>query len=261
MHRTPALTNGLALTFIFGGFGMMSSLPAADDDDDDDRGVYELRVYTCEEGRLPALHQRFSDHTMKLFEKHGMQNVAYFTPTDEPESETTLIYLLWHESREAAAQSWDAFRNDDEWKQVLAESEKDGKILARSPESTFLVATDYSPEVEPVTDEFVYELRIYTAAEGKLAALHDRFRDHTLDLFEKHGMSNVGYFNPEDEPESNTQLVYIIAHKNRDAAAASWKAFIEDPDWKRAAAASRVDGRLVAEIESTYMQPTDYTPE
>src|SRR6476661_7555684 len=87
--------------------------------------VYELRTYYCLPGRLEALHKRFREHTVKLFEKHGMKNEAYWTPTDE-RKDRVLIYVISHDSAEAAKKSWDAFRADPEWKKVAAESEKDG---------------------------------------------------------------------------------------------------------------------------------------
>ena len=73
--------------------------------------VYELRTYTAVEGRLDALHARFRDHILGFFQKHGMTNVVYFKPMDAPLSQTTLIYLLSHESRDAATRSWTAFRD------------------------------------------------------------------------------------------------------------------------------------------------------
>ena len=106
--------------------------------------VYELRTYTTHEGRLDALHQRFRNHTIKLFEKHGMKNGMYWVPTDEKLSKNTLIYVVSHESREAAQKSWDAFRADPEWQKVRAESEKDGPIVAKV-ESVYMTLTDYSP--------------------------------------------------------------------------------------------------------------------
>lgn len=223
--------------------------------------VYELRVYTCNPGKLEALHARFRDHTMKLFEKHGIRNIAYWTPADGPEAENTLIYIILHESKEAAAKSWQAFRDDPEWQKVRAESEKDGKILAKAPQSTYMAATDYAPEWTPLDAGKVYELRIYTAAEGKLDALNSRFRDHTGRIFKKHGMRSVGYWVPSDEPKSTNTLVYVLAHDSRDAAKASWQAFGSDPEWKKVAEESQKDGRLLSKRpESTYMVLTDFSP-
>ena len=106
--------------------------------------VYELRTYTTEPGRLPALNARFKNHTLRLFEKHGMKNVMYWVPTDDKLKDNTLIYIISHASLDAAKKSWDDFRNDPEWKSAREESEKDGKIVSKA-ESVYMVPTDYSP--------------------------------------------------------------------------------------------------------------------
>lgn len=106
-------------------------------------------------------------------------------------------------------------------------------------------------------DNWLYELRTYTAPEGKLDALNARFREHTVKLFEKHGMRNIMYWVPTDK--DNT-LIYVIAHKNREAADASWAAFRNDPVWKKVAEETQRDGRIVEKVESVYMHATDYSP-
>ena len=221
--------------------------------------IYELRIYTTADGRLPALHRRFRDHTMKLFEKHGITNVIYWTPVDK---ENTLVYLIAHKSREAAAESWKAFGSDPQWQRVFKESRKDGPIVIKV-ERMFLKPTDYSPVKsgglkQTVKDEgLLYELRIYTTNEGKLPALHARFRDHTMKLFEKHGMRNVLYTTPLDKPNT---LVYVIAHKDRKAADESWAAFRNDPQWQRARRESEKQGKLVKKVARRYLTPTEYSP-
>lgn len=107
--------------------------------------VFELRTYTTLPGRLPALNKRFAEHTMKLFEKHGMRNQMYWIPTDDARKENTLIYVLSHESRETAEKSWKAFQADPDWIKVRDASEVDGKILAKAPDRVFMRLTDYSP--------------------------------------------------------------------------------------------------------------------
>ena len=107
--------------------------------------VYEMRTYTAAEGKFDALNARFRDHTVKLFEKHGMKNVGYWTPMEGPTAGTTLVYILEHTSRDAAKASWAAFGADPAWQKARAESEAGGRILAKAPESVFLTATDYSP--------------------------------------------------------------------------------------------------------------------
>jgi hypothetical protein len=106
--------------------------------------IYELRTYTAPDGKLEELHARFRNHTTRIFQKHGIQNVAYFKPTDAPASQNTLIYLIAHPSREVAKQNWSAFGKDPEWQKVAQESQVNGKIVAKV-ESVFLDATDYSP--------------------------------------------------------------------------------------------------------------------
>ncbi len=106
--------------------------------------VFELRTYTCYEGKLPDLLARFRNHTMQIFEKHGMTSIGYWVPQDAPASKNTLIYMLAHPSREAATKNWDAFRNDPEWQKVQKESEANGKIVSNVV-SVFTDATDFSP--------------------------------------------------------------------------------------------------------------------
>jgi hypothetical protein len=228
----------------------------------DDAPLYELRIYTCAEGKLPALLERFENHTCDLFEKHGMVNVAYWVPTDAPDSETKLYYILRHESADAAVASWEGFISDPEWQAVAEASQQEhGQILAEAPESIYMTATDYSPEEAPCERDQVFELRIYTAAEGRLDRLHARFRDHTCDLFEKHGMHNIGYWVPTSGPTAENTLIYVLGHDSREAAAASWQAFIDDPEWQEAKAASEPDGSLLAEPpQSVYMELTDWSP-
>ena len=106
----------------------------------------------------------------------------------------------------------------------------------------------------------VFEMRTYTAPPGKLTELHARFRDHTMRIFQKHGMQNIGYWQPQDAPDSQNTLIYIIAHKSREAAKASWSAFGADPEWKKVSAESQVNGRIVEKLASVFMDPTDYSP-
>lgn len=105
--------------------------------------VYELRTYTTVQGRLPALLARFRDHTVRIFQKHGIENVGYWVPADSPKSENTLCFMLRHKSRQAATASWEAFWKDPEWLKVQKESEASGKIVEKM-DSVFLNPTDFS---------------------------------------------------------------------------------------------------------------------
>jgi hypothetical protein len=106
----------------------------------------------------------------------------------------------------------------------------------------------------------VFEIRTYTAEPGKLEALHARFRDHTLKIFSKHGMTSVGYFAPTDDPLSKSTLVYVLAFPSRDAAKKSWDEFRNDPEWQKVQKESEANGKLVTKVDSVFADPTDYSP-
>jgi len=106
----------------------------------------------------------------------------------------------------------------------------------------------------------VFEVRTYTAAEGKLDALNARFRDHTMALFDKHDMTSVAYFTPQDAPLKQNTLIYVLAHPSREAAAKNWQGFHDDPEWQKVKAASETQGALTTKIESVFADPTDYSP-
>jgi hypothetical protein len=127
-----------AAGFVAGQLAELGSVVEAQSDK-----VYELRTYTALPGRLDALNARFRDHTTRIFRKHGMSNVGYWVPQDDPLAENTLIYIISHPSREAAAENWNKFREDAEWQQVAEESQRDGRIVA-SVDAVFMDATDYS---------------------------------------------------------------------------------------------------------------------
>lgn len=144
MHTGTSVLTSVGLVAL--GIGLGWSIPLLKADSKAPELVYELRTYTTEAGRLPALNSRFRDHTVKLFEKHGIKNVVYLTPIDADGklSEDKLVYLLAHKSQSAAKASFDAFRQDPAWIAARDASEKDGKIVSKV-ESQFLVPTDYSP--------------------------------------------------------------------------------------------------------------------
>ena len=108
-------------------------------------GTFELRTYTSAKGKLAPLNARFSEQTSKLFRKHSMANLGYWTPFDRPESTNTLIYLLHHSSRDHADKNWRAFGSDPAWLEVARDSQREGKLLSKNPERLYLKPTDFSP--------------------------------------------------------------------------------------------------------------------
>ncbi len=229
-----------------------------------DTACYEFRTYTAAEGKLDALHARFRDHTLKLFEKHGMVNLGYWVPLENPDRK--LLYLLRHASKAAKDASWKGFIADPEWKKAAADSEKDGRLVAKI-ESLSLHTADYSPAVkaEKKNPPRTFELRIYTTTAGNLPRLHERFRNHTCKLFTKHGMSHFGYWELDaGQPGADNTLFYLLAHASKEACAASFKAFRGDPEWIKVREASEkaAGGSLTVPdgVKSVLLTPTDYSP-
>ncbi len=227
--------------------------------------LFELRVYTAAEGKLDGIHKRTKDAGLKLLEKHGMSVLGVWSPVDPKDARFFL--LLAHKDKAARDASFKAFAADPDWVKVRDESEKDGKLVAKV-EEMFLTATDYSPAIKVGESNAarVFELRTYTATEGKLDNLNARFRDHTVKLFEKHGMTNWVYWNYlKGTKGDDAMLVYFLTHESREAAQKSFGTFAKDPDWVAARKASeeKAGGSLTAAkdgVKSVYLKATDYSP-
>jgi hypothetical protein len=236
---------------------LLSSAFAADKE----ARFFELRTYYAAPGKLDDIVARFRNHTTQLFEKHGMVNIGYWLPLTNTENK--LVYLLAFPSREARDKAFKDFGADPEWQKVVKETEKNGRLVTKV-ESVLLTATDFSPVVksERAAEPRLFELRTYKASPGKLDNLLARFRDHTTSLFAKHSMTQIGYFVPTEKKDgAGDTLIYILAHKNREACEASFKAFRADPAWVKAKADSEVDGPLTVTggVQSVLMAPTDFS--
>jgi hypothetical protein len=224
-----------------------------------DNRYFEMRIYYCHPGRLDALIQRFTNHTTKIFEKHGMTNVGYWIPTNN--TDNALYYILAYPSKADRDSSWKHFSSDPEWKTVSKKSEETGKIVAKVT-SVFMNATDFSPKIKPsggAIDQ-VFELRTYSQLPGRNPAILARFKDHTMKLFKQHGMKNIAYFTTiEKDPAVQSKLVYLISHSSEEVAKSNWSGFGNDPKWKKVAADSEKDGKIIEKIESVYMKPTSFS--
>lgn len=232
-----------------------------------DARLYEMRTYYAAPGRFDAMQARFRQHACRLFERHGIANIGYWTPLDEKDGAgRKLVYVIAHPSREAREKAWKNFMADPEWQAAFKASEVNGKLVEKV-EVQLLTATDYSPAIAPPGSggPRVFELRTYTAAPGRLDALNARFRNHTVKLFDKHGIQNIAYWTPAaGEQGAEDTLIYFVAHPSREAAAESFKKFGADPVWEQARKESeeKAGGSLTAQggVKSEFMQATDYSP-
>ena len=215
--------------------------------------LYELRIYEAVPGKMPSLHDRFANHTVGLFKKHGIGMLGFWI--DEIGASNQMTYIVSFESMADREKKWSNFQADPDWQRARAESERDGPLVARV-RNTFMRLTPYSPE--PRISSNVMELRVYEAMPGKLPALHDRFANHTTGFFNKYGIAVIGYWT-EDVGTSN-QLVYILGYPSLGDREKSWAAFQADTDWQKAVAESHKDGILVRQNHSTILRPTAYSP-
>ncbi len=231
-------------------------------------GLYELRIYTAAPGKMDELDARFRDHTIGLFRRHGMFPVGFFHAAVAPgqPADNRLVYIMGYKDRAARDNAWTAFAADPEWQKAYKDSEADGPLLTKAPENTFLTATDYSPKLNttPAAAPRHFELRTYTVMPGRLEDLHARFRNHTLGIFAKHGMTSMLYWRPvADQPKMTDKMVYLLAFPNQEARNAAWSAFGADPEWKKVSDDSQKSGPMLISpggVVSVQLTPTDYSP-
>lgn len=225
-----------------------------------DTRYFEMRTYHCNDNKRPDLIRRFQDHTLRLFEKHGITNVAYFIPTDE--GNNSLTFILAYPDKASRDVRWNNFANDPEWKEAARKSEENGKLVAKVDQTFLTMVPELSREIKKSKgkQERIFELRTYHCLPGKLADLDKRFEDHTRKLFEKHGMTNVVYWHTVPQDGAQPKLVYLLAHKDEAAAKASFDAFRKDPVWVKARDASEANGKIVEKVESVYLTPLPFSP-
>lgn len=216
--------------------------------------------------KLAALHARLRDKQSPLLEKHGVTTEGVFTSAGENLEALTYV-LVSAEGPGAMNEGWKDFVADPEWQKFLAESEQDGPLVAQASK-TRLRTTRWSPVFSPEksTRPRVFELRTYTGPDrAKHSALMKRFREHTMRLFENHGMTNLVYWTPDEGPAASQKLVYLLAHDSVDAAQNSFAAFRADPDWLAARKASeeQAGGSLTNAgkgVVSEFLVATEYSP-
>ena len=251
--------------------------------------LYELRSYVSEPGRQADVLKLISESGMSMMTKHKLTLVGAWTSVDA--TDERVFTLISHKDKASCDASWTAFQNDPAWKDAIQKSLVDGKKPVKSFERVFLTVNDYSPalEVKEVGNR-VFELRTYVATKGNLAALNGRFKNHTLGLFNKHGMTNILYCScldgepltctkllealspigkgkgqvDENLPAAGNSLVYFITHASPEAAKASFQKFAGDEEWTKALKASEAaaGGPLTVKdgVKSLYLKPTAFSP-
>jgi hypothetical protein len=254
----------LLLTALTAGAGLAAHRFAfAEEKPAADTRLYELRNYQAAEGQFADLNELLRDAGLKAMTKYGVTPVGMWTPKDNASGH--LIVLVSYADKAARDKSSADIRADEDFRKALEAKMANGPIVAKM-DSYLLKTTDYSPAAKPdKTGNRVFELRHYTAAPGRLEALHARFRDHTVRLFKKHGITNLPYWSPPaGEKGAEDTLIYLLAHASVDAAKASYAAFGQDAEWQKARKESeeKAGGSLTAPngVKSYFLEATDYSP-
>ena len=224
-----------------------------------DNRYFELRTYHCHENKRPDLIKRFKNHTMKLFGKHGIANIAYFLPVNKDDN--SLVYIIAYPNKSSRDSLWNSFASDPEWQRVAKKSEENGPLVEKVDQVFMTITPELSPSIKHGKyGKRVFELRTYYCFPGKLGNLRTRFEDHTRTLFEKFGMSNVVYWTSDEKDNSQSKLVYLLGHKSEQEGLASFKAFRADPEWQKVSKKSEENGKIVEKVISVYLEPLPFSP-
>lgn len=227
--------------------------------------LYELRKYDVMPGRLPRLLDRFGSFTVKKWAERGFHLQGFWTP-DVGGHNLQLIYILGWESYEERHSKFSAWQGDPERAAKWAETEHDGPLVRRVSnqllEPTAFSALDLGKPYGPPADgraPYLFELREYEAAPGKLRPLVERFGAFTTKCFADYGFRQVGYWTSQMGGH-NHQLTYILAWESYDERTKKFDAFRADPERQRVFAESDRNGALVERVANVMMKPTPFSP-
>jgi len=218
---------------------------------------FEMRTYTVHEGKMPNLIQRFQNHTLALFKKHGIENVAYFL--SEEQADKQLTFILGYPSAAERELRWNNFANDPEWQAAAKASEADGPLVQKV-DQVFMVWADGLNQRKQWANSGIFQLRTYHLFPGKLDAIQTRFRDHTQTLFEKQGLVNYPYWITVEKDGIQPKLVYLIGHSDKPEFTAAFDRFRLDPAWIQVRDTSEANGKIVEKIDAVFLTPLPFSP-
>ncbi|RAI88420.1 NIPSNAP family protein [Algoriphagus yeomjeoni] len=238
----------IAMLFAFAGYAQKLS---------DTSTYFEIRKYYANEGKLPDLIKRFQDHTLSLFEKSGMENIAYFLPVNNEDN--SLTYILGYPDEKSRDVMWGRFLNDPEWKKAYEESRVNG-ALVKSIDQTFMKLAPGLNETPIPQASGIFQMRIYTCFDGRLDNLITRFKDHTQELFAEQGLKNYPYWITVEKDGSQPKLVYLLGDRNQASFEANFQNFAKDPAWIKAKEMSEADGKIVENVDAVFFKTLPFSP-
>jgi hypothetical protein len=218
---------------------------------------FEMRTYTTHEGKRADLIKRFQDHTLRLFEKNGIENVAYFLPVDE--SDQTLTFILGYPSEDSRDELWNKFANDPAWKAAHKASEANGPLV-RKVDQVFMVWAPGLNDTTKPSPSGIFQMRTYHCLPDRIDNIQARFRDHTRALFAKQGLKNYPYWLTVEKSGAQPKLVYILGHSDQAEFDAAFERFRTDFDWIKARDESEASGKIVDKIDAKYLKALPFSP-
>lgn len=218
---------------------------------------FEMRTYTAAEGKMPDLIKRFQDHTLKIFKKNGIENVAYFVSEENPDK--TLTFIIGYPDEASRDVLWNQFANSGEWQTVFKASEANGPLVQKVDQVFMVWANDLNDHKKPKPSG-IFQLRTYYCFPGKIENIQTRFRDHTRDLFKKQGLKNYPYWITVEKDGAQPKLVYLLGHDSKEAYNEAFKNFVADPDWIKARDASEASGKIVEKVDGVFYTALPFSP-
>lgn len=239
----------LAMTIGLGAFAQLPKVSKSK--------YFEIRKYYAHPGKLPDLLKRFENHTMRLFEKAGMENIIYLIP--EENADNSMTYILGYPDAEARDKMWKSFSDDPEWKKAYEESHVNGPLVAKV-ESTFMTLAPELNDTPIPSGSGIFQMRTYHCFPGKIENIQARFRDHTRELFEKQGLKNYPYWLTVEKDGSQSKLIYLLGHEDRAAFDQAFERFRTDPEWIKVRDASEESGKIVEKVDAPYFKTLPFSP-
>ncbi|WP_332913362.1 NIPSNAP family protein [Algoriphagus boritolerans] len=219
---------------------------------------FEMRTYTAAEGKMPDLIKRFQDHTLKLFKKNGIENVAYFINEEHPDHQLT--FILGYPDEASRDVLWNKFANDPKWITAKNASEANGPLVQKVDQTFMVWANNLNDHKKNLKKSAIFQMRTYHCLPGRIENIQTRFRDHTRELFARQGLRNYPYWLTVEKDGAQPKLVYILGHNSKEAYNDAFKRFVADPDWIQARDASEADGKIVEKIDAVFYKALPFSP-
>lgn len=218
---------------------------------------FEMRTYTAADGKMPELIQRFQNHTLKIFKKNGIENVAYFISEENPDK--TLTFIIGYPDQASRDVLWNKFAQSKKWQKVAKASEANGKLVQKVDQTFMVWANDLNDHPKP-SPSGIFQLRTYHCFPGKIENIQTRFRDHTRDLFAKQGLKNYPYWITVEKDGAQPKLVYLLGHDSKEAFNAAFDRFRVDPEWVKARDESEAPGKIVEKVDAVFYKALPFSP-